>query len=1033
MPVSRDYYFKLASEVPSERLEAASGLISDLTKENKKEEWDYALNRLVKGLSSTRQSARVGFSMALTEVAREMINSKESGFSITSYLSLVKQCSEVRSSMKGKEERAALFGRLFGFQALLNSEVLFEKKHFDEDCVKEFVSDLIDLAVSKSWIRETSIYTLCQLVQRLKTSYEGEEIYYHILEKLHSAGVNSTVEGVAVYLSLDVETCRQFFERSNISGGWKNGDPLYSGNLQLLAKVLKDSEPVELAEEGDDETGKKKKSMKKSNWSPRLHFVWYILLEYFVKNSQNDHSQVHSKDTKKTSKHESTSKKRKLTFPSRVSLTEFWKIVVDETLFANKSSPERKYWGFEVFMKFLSELSSEQAYNLFTPNLMRCLVNQASQPDRMLNKLSTKVIRTITETASNDPKKVSVLIKCLTDNSLHGSWNFDLLTKSKCIDSLISSFNSKETTEETLTAFDNTKSVILDMFVSLSQEGNDDDDSSDGKEKAQRWYLDKILAFVRNNKRFIEKSEKTKSSISDIVKLLVSYGFFERPEKGIVSSNLRNVCKERLVSILSEVLGFNKIDFSLWIIKDILKNIKHMEKSSKYKNCIEFDEELDNVKSGITSKLSEIANSRNEKNKSYLFTFELIYSLVVFQIYLENEEAVTIVNELDLCYDQLSNSDGDLAEDPSIILTEIVLSFVSQKSGLLKKISFIIWESLLCSKDESGRVLLNTASLKLLYDVLEARENKEGQQSLFEGNDEFEEDVSGSEKSTNEAEEDSGDESDSNTDESGESDVEDEDDDKNIEDVDKNTNFKLAEALGIPIDGSNEVKFDEIDSAGSDSDDSYESESMDDDQMMAIDDQLSKIFKERRNALSGVQTGNKRKEEVRDAKEHMSFFKSRILDLLAIFAKMYPNSHMNLTMIKPLVNLIQLTLDKDLGTKAHKIIKTQISKTRAPWDDVKLYFEDDLDTYAQQLLDTIEWLHKSANAPKKSNQAYYLACNQSSIIAAKNLLMLDKKYLDSIIDLYSESMKKWALSNKSGMQPSMFFDFINWVNTIRGK
>lgn len=1028
----RDYYFKLASEVPSERLEAASGLISDLTLENKKEEWDYAINRLVKGLSSTRQSARVGFSMALTELVREMVNSTESGFSTTSFLLLVKQFSEVKSSMKGKEERAAVFGRLFGFQALLNSEVLFEKDHFDEECVKGFVNDLMDLAVFKSWIRETSIYTLCQLIQRLKTSYKGETIYFHILEKLHSTGVSSTVEGVAVYLSLDVETCRHFFERSTTSGGWKNGDPLYSGNLQLLAKVLKDSDPVELAEEGDVETNKKKKSMKKSNWSPRLHFVWYILLEYFVTNSQSNYSQVHSKDTKKPSKHEGTSKKRKLASPSRVSLTEFWKIVVDETLFANKSSPERKYWGFEVFMKFLSELGLEEINHLFTPNLMRCLVNQASQPDRMLNKLSTKVIRTITEIASNDPKKVPVLIRCLTDNSLHGSWNFDLLTKSKCIDSLIGSFNSKENTEEIIIAFDDTKSVLLDMFVSLSQQENGDEELSHIKEKAQRWYMDKILAFVRNNKRFIEKSDRTRSSISDIVKLLVSYGFFVRPDKGAVSPNVRSVCKDRLVSILSEMLGFNKIDLSLWIMRDILKNIKHMEKSLKYKNCIVFDEELDNVKLGIISKLNEISNSRSLKNQTFLFTFELIYSLVVFQIYLENEEAVSIVNELDLCYDQLFNEEVNLDEDPAVILTEIVLSFVSQKSGLLKKISFIIWESLLCSKNKSGRVLLNRACLKLLYDVLEARENKEGQRLLFEGDDEFEEDLSGSDKLTDEEEEDLG-ESDSNTDERGESNVEDNADDKNIEEVDKNTNVKLAEALGIPIDGSNEVKFDELDSAGSESDVSYESESMDDDQMMAIDDQLSKIFKERRNALSGVQTGNKRKEEVRDAKEHMSFFKSRILDLLAIFAKTYPNSHLNLTMIKPLVNLIQLTLDKDLGTKAHKIIKTQISKTRTPQDDVKLYYDNDLEIYAQELLDIIEWLHRSANAPKKSNQAYYLACNQSSIAVAKNLLVLDKKYLNLIIDLYSESMKKWVLSSKSGMQPSMFFDFINWINTIRGK
>ncbi|KAM9912575.1 hypothetical protein OXX80_014298, partial [Metschnikowia pulcherrima] len=82
MSVSRDHYYTLASEVPQERLEAATKLLSELSEVNKTEEWDYALNRLIKGLTTSRQSARFGFSMALTEVVRELVTKQDYELSV---------------------------------------------------------------------------------------------------------------------------------------------------------------------------------------------------------------------------------------------------------------------------------------------------------------------------------------------------------------------------------------------------------------------------------------------------------------------------------------------------------------------------------------------------------------------------------------------------------------------------------------------------------------------------------------------------------------------------------------------------------------------------------------------------------------------------------------------------------------------------------------------------------------------------------------------------------------------------------------
>lgn len=69
-----ELYEQLASNDEKKRITAAEQLVKKIVavRENgtseKGVDFEYALNRLVKGLSSGRESARLGFSIALTEV-----------------------------------------------------------------------------------------------------------------------------------------------------------------------------------------------------------------------------------------------------------------------------------------------------------------------------------------------------------------------------------------------------------------------------------------------------------------------------------------------------------------------------------------------------------------------------------------------------------------------------------------------------------------------------------------------------------------------------------------------------------------------------------------------------------------------------------------------------------------------------------------------------------------------------------------------------------------------------------------------------
>lgn len=1067
MPVLKDHYYRLASEVPQERIEAATALLQELTQVNEKDEWDYALNRLIKGLTSSRQSARLGFSMALIEVLRELVEKEEHELTVSTFLQQVLKLSQVKSSMKGKDERSVLFGRLFGLQVLLNSQLLFNKKVSSPELLCEFVDQLVELSSIKSWLRETSIFTLCQFISLLKDNSNEDVVLVHILQKINDVGLNLTTEGIAVYLSIPQQT-REIYANKIIDTklNWKNGDPFSKGNLPTLAKALKDVEVVEPESDGSD-TPKTKNgnSKQKGSWSPRIHFVWDIIIQHYNNHgvedfADNENEISSSKKRKKTSS--KSSKKQKITNDNEVPLKEFWKVVVDETLFADKSSHERKYWGFEIFLKFLTSIKSTDISSLFTPNFMRCLINQSSQQNRILNKISTKVLSTIVDSSSKDFTKAPIILDCLVDESKGGCWNFDLVTKSKCTDKLIGVLNGKEDINsfEVDLVLNQFKDVLISKFNNAlaSQEEEEETENEHevmkkSNDNIQKWALDKLLLLFRSNKALLSNEKNNSKWLTKILKLLIQHSFFKKIDSHAVSGNIRKLCQDRLNSVLSDIINIQMSDRS-WPLSTCLSYINKLEISDDYENLLQFDETLLNVKEEALAVLAEIdvslKNSRKNdtQKRDQLDCFKLLFSMILIQFYMGDEEAVTVLDELKMCYNNFFKREENEDTDSAVFLTEIILSFTSRKATLLKKLSSIAWESFLCSKDETDKVKLNEECLQLLFDVLEARENKEGQQKLFENEDEFEavdDEDNNSQDSADSADE----ESDKNDEE--DSDGSDSDDDSEsgsdeessganksndvLSEVDKQTNLKLAQALGIPTESSGEVKFEDLSSLeDNDEDSSYQSDSMDDEEMMAMDDQLSKIFKERHNAMSSVVTGNKRKAEVIEAKEQMIFFKNRILDLLELFNKNQPSSYLNLAMIKPLIILINLTMDKNLGVKAHKLLKTKLSKTKLTNRELEINFptKTEQSNYKESLMSLIEWLQKEAGSNKSSNQAHSMACGQSCIIVAKSLIAVDELYLDRIIDLYAQCLKKWAAKPNSKIQASMFFDFINWLNSKRG-
>ena len=1013
MTVLRDHYYRLASEHPGERLEAASQLFTELAAADSREEWEYALNRLTKGLITSRQSARFGFSMALAEVVRELVP-RPDYITADGYLDLVESTTQVRSAMKGKEERAVLFGRLFGLQILVTSDVLFNSSLVSENTTFRFVELLLKLASMKSWLRETAVFTLCGYLKKLDENENDslfDRVALHVLQTTNDQGLNLLTEGIAIYLSIPrTKRAELAAQITSPKANWKHGDPLATGNLPVLARALKD---VEVVDDPDSESAAAKK---KGSWSPRLPFVWDILVEEFTQSAGQG--------------------KRARGGENRVSLAEFWRVVVDETLFAEKSSNERKFWGVEVFVKFLSAISrAEDTQYLFTRNMLRCLINHSAQPNRFLHRAAHAALRKVVLVGQENYMKAPVMVSRLLDEENGGCWNFDLLTKTKTVDGLLLVFGGKSSEDVREDEAKAVLSQLCDLLVRRAKAAI----LATASENVVRWYMDKLVLLVRSSRQ-VDSGATTE----EVVKFFIRHGFFEKEKKEKKEKKnkkdkkdidedkneqevqktvgpYQKACQDKLNTLLGEIIEDKRADGSSWAHFCVAYVLK-LEGSDKYRGLVEFDEEIAEVRQEAVTTLESVHEMlvAGTARSDQFYCFEMLFAMALMQLQLGEDEAVAVLGDLRFCYETtfLGRDDEDRNEEvtPDIVLIEIVLSFMSRPSSLLKKFSHVVWRSLLCGKTDDGRTRVQRDGLQLLFNVLVQRENKQGQQELFDENPEIEVEDEGSEGDNEEEESEN---------EDDEEEAEEEDGHSRIDDLDKETNIKLAAALGIPTSDSGEVKFEDISSE----DEGAESESMDDEDMMAMDDQLARIFKERHDAISKINPGDKKKKEAASAKEQMLFFKSRVLDLLELYCKANPNVHFNLYALQPLITMINITVDKTVGVKAHKLLKTRIAKTRVDADDLALYYPTEAaqTEYKDSLLQMLRELQHEANTKKLSNQLHALACNQACIVVAKNLVELDEGYLERVIDEYGACMKAWATSRKSRIQASMFFDFVNWV------
>lgn len=868
----------------------------------------YSVRRLIRGLGSPRESSRLGFAVALTELI-----SRLNTVTCAQITKLVLDNSQIQGSSSGQEERDMLFARLFGFTSIIQSGLLVRTTPLiaspstsvmasDLASYETIISQLLVLGDKKSWLRESAWWTIGLAVDAVNRSDVPwkEQAIRIVSDKAINVDIPWTPEKVAIALQLS-SLYPEMDWRERLAPTFKHGQLLHTGNLVTLGRILRESD------DSVSETAPKgtKHVSLSGTWKAQTHYVWDMLLDRVLSPNGQSGAQY-------------------------ASLQEFFRIVVDESLFSSSASSERKYWGFQIFQKALPRAKEADIPFLFTPNFMRCWINHLSKKDRYLHQITKQVADDVCAFAQKNSTIGFTLVLQLT--GANGTHLFDRITKTKTVESIIASMDAPEIMR-----------FIEHLFSRMNDNGSDLDTKTLAAQRI--WIADQVSALVRNGA--IPKDDVWVSMILDWLTLHGLFIVIKKADKSRYqglravpkpecSPQFQEYCRTRLLRCLADLTGQanggkdaakglgqveNTSNKDSWTSK-VLSTIFSLENDTKHVRPIKAIDNSQRIAKEKANFALELARGAGEDRYLESKGAELVLQAILLNKYLSANEAGdhdSYSDSLEMCVDAItqmftpkpkesnksrksgvvvSTDSADSSDVPPVdILVDLLIGFLETSNGYMR-----------ASANQAFTLLakcITASALDLVITQLERRDPV-----AEEDEDEDREDVEmDGDSVTSGVESTQGTEvEDSESTEDDDDDGEDEDDDED-EDEDPELRLKLEEALGIPGASSNNV-------SGAES----EEELMDDEQMMAIDEQLAEIFR--------AKAGSKKKNT--SAQREATYFKNRVLDFVDIYLRVQASNPLSIRLVLPLVDIVTGTGtdERQLADKATGIIRSRLGKAK---------------------------------------------------------------------------------------------------------
>ncbi|KAG2041767.1 DNA polymerase phi-domain-containing protein [Suillus americanus] len=920
----------------------------------------YSIRRLIRGLASPRESSRLGFSVALTELL-----SRLDTVTSAQIISMIVDGSKIQGSMTGQEERDVLFARLFGLATVIHSGLLVRQTPLltspssatnssSLESYKELVNHLLVLAEKKSWLRECAWWTIGQAIDAvIKSSVSWkEEALASTLEVVYEREKDVwTPETVAITLKLQPAMPKHDW-KSTLAPTFKDSAILAPANFSSLGRILKETP-------GDDEW----QQSNTGTWKAQLHYVWNIIFDNFLPESE-------------------PGRRRNASFQ------EFFRVVVDETLFGASSSPERKFWGFLVFKKALHRVDGTDLPMLFTKNFMRSWINHLSHKDRHLHKISLDVVKDIQNFVQQNPELGYTLILQLT--GIHGSQQFDKLTRTKTVESILSRMDSDG---------------IMNYIQSLLEQMDGSNNDAVAEEAKKIWIADQFTALVRNGA--IPKREDWIQFILNWFTVQGLYLVKKKSTKGLlaalrvtpsspVSDDFRRICRGKLLGCLADLTPSTvsqkgdkapkegSVDDESWISK-VFTVVDHLDKDSKHVTSLsepsqeeqlllqqaheiidhlrQVDGEMREAARGVELLLLASVLHRRcaslDDDEPDAGILETCIAAAATMFFTDNKSKNRRTSHI------VSQPDSD-SPKPIDMLVDVLIGFLDKSTSYLRAIAN---KTFLC---------IASAATETTIDLIVAQlERRNPSDLVADEEDETESTISA-----------------------------DDDEDAECSDEDNETDFddgnKAALELRMKIEDA--LKANGAEAAIGDTDEESEEELVDDEQMMAIDEHLAEVFRSR--------SGESKQSKNVNAQREATHFKNRVLDLVDIFTRKMPQSRHNLRLVLPLIELTTKSGndERQLSDKARGILNNRLAKLKDPLQEVD-------QEYAETILDE---LHVRARKAHSSDALATLSHCNLFICRVLTNIGCEK----SVLRLYRESIADFMTRKASSLNITFFKDFI---------
>ena len=342
--------------------------------------------------------------------------------------------------------------------------------------------------------------------------------------------------------------------------------------------------------------------------------------------------------------------------------------------------------------------------SLFTKNFMRCLTNQLASPERYLHRTADRTTKAMVARARTHLDFSSPILKALL-TSPHGDVNFDKLTKTKTVETLLSQAENSN--------FEQLGAIYDELILRPGVQ--------DEREAASRRLIiaDQLASAVRNMhiESKVQKLESTSQHviIRSFLSLLAKYAYFdlEKAPSGQdntatppISQASRQTFRSRISSCLTHLVAQTRIDPAYYPHHLITKIHDQGENPTFAPLLLEADGRVREVINTAWERLEKVyvkglSISPKTSARDYFQSITLLYSLILLQVYNEDPEAVIMLAELnDLFKGKLRSKISH--EKNSSALVEILLSFISKPSQLFRHLAHQVFTVCAANIDEEG-------------------------------------------------------------------------------------------------------------------------------------------------------------------------------------------------------------------------------------------------------------------------------------------------------------------------------------------